>query len=370
MSNTYSSWRCVLVLSLFWLCPEVFAGDEVFSITPMDRTRNTYAELRHEFKQSTVHYDIGELWLVRGTTHSALPFRFRSFFVEYGSTQRGVDPVLSNLYKTESFVPIKGDSLSFYRAAFVDPRQGAIPASDWESVVGDIKDTSSVYIRVEDEGDTTLFAIIDSVVVYPNPTSTSVKHSGTRAEVFMHKRAIPASLWGKTVRIRLVVKRSGDSPLGLIGTLAVGDIAYSAWRTPAWSVKISESQMDSLQKRSQWLQAEFHKLTGIDMQPMLPIPGATPVNDDNMFTAKIAMLHYQGGLMTLAVHIPPSTTDLTWHVSNPSGAVLRSGLIWPPFRGDGQVVIPYLPYMSPNCSLTLTDNQSGITRSMPIAIGL
>ena len=240
------------------------AGDEKLSISPTDAYRNMYAILQNKFDSSMVYFIEGEITFKRGSILTPLPFIKSNFSKEeqVGSSLTGVDPILSNKYQTSVFIPTAGDTLTFFRSVKVHKfncrvTEGAGTPSDyigeypynWMSVPGDIVDTTTFITRIEDVNDAAVFVNLDSVTVYPNPSSAYVSHGGTNVELYEHQVSIPPALRNRNSRIRLVVIRNGTSPLGLAAGFEFADIAFSAYRHPSNISKLDSIQADSLQRR-------------------------------------------------------------------------------------------------------------------------
>lgn len=255
-----------MMLSVVMTLQTSQAGDEIFSITPYDQAKHMYATIDNEFDSSLVRFQIGEFNLIRSGINTALLFNktgwARAF--QRGSNTTGMDPVLSNKFKTIAFVPASGDSIGFYREAMMktlhckqaaepgDPNpaedMGSFPET-WKTVVGGVQDTSIVVIKIEKLSDTTIYATLDSVAIYPNPSGKFVGHGGTFVDAFKHIRAVPSNMTGFACRIRIVVTRLGSTPLGMAGQFSPENIAFSAYKSRATGTIWSDAQIDSVVAR-------------------------------------------------------------------------------------------------------------------------
>lgn len=262
------------VLTFVTLSMTSRASDDIFSITGFDQAKHLYATIDNEFDSSLVRFQIGEFNLKRANVLTPVLYSKQGFAKEFerGSSATGQDLILSNKYKTSTFIPANGDSIGFYRETMLrtlfckkaaegddPPPSGSIGpyADSWKTVIGGVQDTSIVMIKVEDVSDTTISTTLDSVAIYPNGSCKYVEHGGMNVDGLRHMRAIPNTLWGRTVRIRVNVLRYGSTPLGMSGQFSPENIAFSAYRSRATQTVWSNTQIDSVVARYRELAEDY-----------------------------------------------------------------------------------------------------------------
>lgn len=382
-----------------------------------------------------IEISLGEIELHRGRVRTVLPFVNSGPYASgrLYPPMNGIDTNASFEFVTSAFIPRSGDTLSFFRkvwlqqwsdAPWEDPPCGLIEVApiNWWAAKNEIRDTTITRVILEDVSDPTLAAVIDHVILYPNPNSIWVQHSGTAEEYYEHRRSIPSRLWGKRVRLRFELERRGAVRVPVRTKYFSMQYALSMFETP-WSIsKMTYSQSEAMNARHVALVSEYlhHVWSRVD-DPLIinnfSVAGDTVqrvanlyykdsidskgikrivyvgkgkpsnrvtynvrdawkrslgrnatsmassmlIKPNNTTTLTIGQVtcNYSHGVVNVNIDAPPSTSEFEWVLKDEQGAELRSGLIWPEFAGGGTISIPYLPRTVAKATLKLTAHPSG-----------
>ncbi len=356
---------CVLVLAA-----PLFAGNEVLAITPTDVRRHMYAEFRNGCNNSYLHVVIGEFALHRGTIRTPLLIDLTNNRPEAANGALEIDTLQTDRFRTHYFIPRKDDVLTMFRQVHVEPMQDRTQTTEevpdasigpypqnWQSIVGDVVDTTTVIVRIERVADTTDFVDIDSVVTYPNPNSAFVAHAGTDPELYEHTCAIPQRYFGVSVRIRIVAKRRGMGRYQFTSDFMLGVPAYSAWRCPWAKSKIDSSEVEALYERLKVLKTSFEEMCK-------QLPAYVRVERHELprdtFSISIAHSHVCAGVIDVSLYVPHPVNELAWYVYDVTGTLLNSGLIWERIDHFGWIYLPYLPLTHDAYVVKLEDTATGL----------
>jgi hypothetical protein len=280
----------------------------------------------------------------------------------------------------------------------------------WKAAYGDIVDTSTVMLRIEQVSDTAVYATLDSVVVSPNTNSKYVPHGGTNPDAYIHTRAIPAAFDGQMCRLRIVVRRMGASPLGLMGQFHREKMALSVWSDRAVRSKIDSATVDSLDSRylelaKAYVDSLMSTSNSWESIMHLKIPDATfrrimskhfsiteheegafsytPLNKfldtaglylhttatekadyasfDEMAKPGVHAVSYasteasalsiryvrlRSGMLEVNCTKPVDTKELKWRIVDITGRILQEGYAWPDFTAQGSLQLPF-PWQVP-----------------------
>lgn len=357
-----------LVCVTLFVAP-LFAGDEVLTVTPADARRHMYAEFRNDYNNSYLHVVVGELMLCRGRLRTPLPIDFARDRNESCGGFRDIDTLEMNRFTTPYFIPREGDVLTMFRQVYVQPKHsqstdevphvsfGPYP-NNWQSIAGDVVDTTTVIVRIERVADTTDFVDIDSVVMYPNPNSAFVAHAGTDPELYEHTRAIPQQYVGQSVRIRTVAKRRGYRQSQFTSGYMIGVPAFSAWRCPWAMSKIDTSEIAGLYARQAVLETAF-----AEMCKGLPtyVSDVTHEQPSDVFAISSVRSFMRAGGIDVDVKVPNPVDELAWYVYDVTGTLLNSGLVWRRIESHGWVYLPFIPYTQDAFVVKIEDTATGFS---------
>lgn len=253
----------------------------LFDTTPELNRYLWYHQIVNTFDSAVVTYEVGEFALHRSNGLERIFNRIsRSDFAAgsegkaiAGSSGRGIDPVLSSLAQTRPFLlPLQPSSMSFARvlqASTCDDigsnptggsgSNGQYTPRDQQYLAGRgrILDTSEFVLEVVDASTGIVYGRLDSVGLIPNPTTDVARRYGTEPDKAVRSMvALPEQAAGKTVYIRVSVRRWGPSPYGMVLRRAHHGISLSAQHAfmpsdasrdlPSWCDPAHGELLDSL----------------------------------------------------------------------------------------------------------------------------
>ncbi len=268
-------------LLLLVCCSASLSAQYLFDTTPELNRYLWYHQIVNTFDSAVVTYEVGEFTLHRVTGNERIFNRIsRADFASgsegkarAGSSVRGTDPVLSALAQTRPFLlPLQPSSVSFARvlqASTCDDvasqptggsgSDGRFTPRDQQYLAGRgrILDTAEFVLEVVDASTGEVYGTIDSVGLIPNPTTDVVQRYGTEPDASTRALvAVPTRAAGKTVFIRVSVRRWGPSPHGMALRRVHHGISLSAQHAympndasrdlPSWCDPAHGERLDSL----------------------------------------------------------------------------------------------------------------------------
>lgn len=271
----------VASLMLLVCCSTSMRAQYLFDTTPELNRYLWYHQIVNTFDSAVVTYEVGEFTLHRSNGHERIFNRIsRSDFASgsegkarAGSSGRGTDPVLSALAQTRPFLlPLQPSSMSFARvlqASTCDDvasqptggsgSDGRFTPRDQQYLAGRgrILDTSEFVLEVVDASTGEVYGTIDSVGLIPNTIADVVQRYGTEPDASTRALvAVPTRAAGKTVFIRVSVRRWGPSPHGMALRRVHHGISLSAQHAympndasrdlPSWCDPAHGERLDSL----------------------------------------------------------------------------------------------------------------------------
>lgn len=227
-----------IIIILFLSTNIISFAQPIFNISDENERFLRYFRFENVFDSVTVGYELGELITSNNNEEIKLIFKERMIQEPHymqSISDSGLDYFSAYFTHTNNFIVPDSSTLSFYRYVFLDvlgTNEYALSAADstdpfnekpldshdfrWVCEPGEVMDDMEFRVQLMDASNDTALVTLDSVGVNRNPNSIVAGRYGARINETTHSVNIPHEYWGKEAYIRILPRRVGDTPFGMV----------------------------------------------------------------------------------------------------------------------------------------------------------